>query len=223
MMGFGSMGRGPMGRGRMMRGSLDEEEAGKLYDHGVVVRLMAFVIPYWRYLLLAIVAVVFYTGSVAALPYLVKVAIDSYIRPGDITGLRWVVAAFIIIAGLQFVSQYTHQRIMAYVGQRVLYTLRVTMFNHLQRLSMSYYDRYQVGSIMSRVQNDVPAAPGVPGRLRHDAGRRAEHRRHRGSHVHDERQAGDDHPLRGAPSGDRAHGLAALRPALFHAGPVRHR
>ena len=147
---------GRMGPGRMMRGSwAQEDEGGKLYDHTVVIRLFAFVTPYWRHVLVAIMAVVVYTGTVAAMPYLVKVAIDSYIRPGDISGLRWVVAAFLLIAGVQFVSHYSHQRIMAYVGQRVLYSLRVRMFNHLQQLSMSYYDRYQVGSIMSRVQNDV--------------------------------------------------------------------
>ena len=149
------MGMGRMGSGRMRGSWAQEDEGGKLYDHTVVIRLLAFVTPYWRHVLVAIVAVVVYTGTVASMPYLVKVAIDSYIRPGDISGLRWVVAAFLLIAGVQFVSHYSHQRIMAYVGQRVLYSLRVRMFNHLQQLSMSYYDRYQVGSIMSRVQNDV--------------------------------------------------------------------
>ncbi len=155
----GGMGGGRMGSWarmeRMRRGDFEDEDGGKLYDHTVVVRLLAFVKPYWRQMLLAILAVIVYTASVASLPYLVKVAIDSYIRPGDMSGLRLVVAAFLVIAVVQFASNYANQRLMAHVGQRVLYSLRVVMFKHLQRLSMSYYDRYQVGSIMSRVQNDV--------------------------------------------------------------------
>ena len=156
MRGMGGGGMGSWGRmERMGRGDFDDEDGGKLYDHTVVVRLIAFVTPYWRHMLIAILAVVVYAACVSSLPFLVKVAIDSYIRPGDMSGLRLVVAAFLLIAALQFASNYTNQRIMAYVGQRVLYSLRVVMFSHLQRLSMSYYDRHQVGSIMSRVQNDV--------------------------------------------------------------------
>jgi len=147
----GGMGRMGMGRGNF------QDEGGKVYDHTVVVRLMGFVTPYWRHMVLAILAVIVYTASVATLPYLVKEAIDGYINvnPPDMSGLRLVVLAFLVIAALQFFGNYVQLRIMAFVGQRVLYALRVTMFKHLQKLSMSYYDRHQVGSIMSRVQNDV--------------------------------------------------------------------
>ena len=48
-----------------------------------------------------------------------------------------------------------HMRVMGFVGQRVLYSLRIELFRHLQRLSMKFFDRNEVGRIMSRVQNDV--------------------------------------------------------------------
>ena len=88
-------------------------------------------------------------------PAIVGWTIDSYIRTGDLSGLNLVVFLFVIVSFVQFVSNYIHLRLMAYVGQRVLYKLRVDLFGHLQRLSMSFFDRNEVGRVMSRVQNDV--------------------------------------------------------------------
>ena len=90
-----------------------------------------------------------------ALPWMVALIIDSYVRAGDLAGLNIVVPIFLSIALLQYVSQYTHLRTMALVGQKVLYTLRVGLFRHLQGLSMNYYNRNEVGRVMSVVQNDV--------------------------------------------------------------------
>ena len=145
------------GRGMGGRMGLDQEddEAGQLYDHQVVIRLLGYVRPHWRLLLLTIAAMLVYTGCVVALPYLVKLVIDDYIRQDDLAGLDLVVLAFAGVALLQYGSQYVNLRTMAYVGQRILYQLRMDMFTHLQRLSMSFYDKNEVGRVMSRVQNDV--------------------------------------------------------------------
>ena len=142
-----------MMRGHM--GRLGEDEGGQIYDHQVVTRLFGYLRPYWRLLPITIAAMLVYTGTVVALPWTVKWAIDSYIRPGDLSGLDLVIVVFLLIAAIQFGANYVHLRLMAYLGQRVLYTLRMTLFRHLQRLSMSYHDRHEVGSVMSRVQNDV--------------------------------------------------------------------
>ena len=146
------------------RVDVDDEDRGTMYDHQVVVRLMAYVLPYWPVMLVTIAMMLVYTATVVALPWIVKVTIDSYIlveadeaggRTGDLSGLDLMVVAFLVVAAIQFVSSYAHLKLMARVGQKVLYTLRVGLFNHLQRLSMSYFDRNEVGKVMSRVQNDV--------------------------------------------------------------------
>ena len=152
--GGGMMGGG-MGRFGMGRGLDDEDDLGGIYDHAVVLRLISYVWPYWRRLILIFLSILVYTATVVALPWIVKLAIDSYIRTGNLTGLYLVVGAFMGVAVLQFASQYMHMRIMGFVGQRVLYTLRVELFRHLQRVSMKFFDRNEVGRIMSRVQNDV--------------------------------------------------------------------
>ena len=141
--------------GRWGHMGLDEELEGQLYDHRVVVRLMTYLLPHWRDVAVTTAAIFLYTGTVVALPWLVKLTIDSYIGTGNLSGLNLVALAFIFVASVQFASNYLHLRLMAFVGQRVLYTLRVELFGQLQRLSMSYYDRNEVGRVMSRVQNDV--------------------------------------------------------------------
>ena len=86
---------------------------------------------------------------------MIKLGIDSFIEEGDFDGLTIVFAAFISIALVNWVANYTQQLSMEKVGQGVLYDLRRTMFGHLQKLSLSYYDKTEVGRIMSRVQGDV--------------------------------------------------------------------
>ncbi len=154
---YGGGGGGFVG-GRMMerRMGLDQEDqGGQLYDHKVVVRLADYLKPHWPLLLLTIGAILVYTASVVAIPWLVQLIIDDYIRAGDLSGINWIVAIFVGVAAVQFGANYLHLRVMAFVGARVLYALRVKLFRHIHRLSMSFFDRSEVGMTMSRVQNDV--------------------------------------------------------------------
>ena len=153
--GFG--GRGGYGRG--MRGRLgsdrEEYEDGRVYDHKVVRRLFRYLLPHRPRLLIILVAVMVYTVTVVSLPWMIATIIDDYVRAGDLSGLNVVVPIFLGIALLQYGSQYLHLRTMSFVGQRVLYDLRIGLFSHLQGLSMKFYNRNEVGRVMSRVQNDV--------------------------------------------------------------------
>ena len=155
--GFGGGSWMARGGGRGMSGRLDmeQDDGARLYDHSVVTRLFKYMLPYWPRLLFTVAAIIVYTGSVVAIPWMVALIIDRYVRVGNLEGLNVIVAIFLGIALLQFGAHYLHQRTMAFVGQKVLYTLRVRLFRHLQRLSMSFYNKNEVGRVMSRVQNDV--------------------------------------------------------------------
>ena len=131
-------------------GSLDRLRVGR-----VLVQLAKYVRPHWRLLGPALAAVVVSTAAGVAVPWLVKWVIDSNIRTGDRSGLDLALAVFAAIALVQLVTGYSHARLMDYVGERILYSLRVGLFDHLQRLSMAYFDRTPAGAVMSRVQNDV--------------------------------------------------------------------
>jgi ABC-type multidrug transport system fused ATPase/permease subunit len=60
-----------------------------------------------------------------------------------------------VVAGVQLITNFFRVRIMSRVGQHVLYDVRTAMFDHLQKLSLSFYNRYSVGRVITRVINDV--------------------------------------------------------------------
>jgi ABC-type multidrug transport system fused ATPase/permease subunit len=88
-------------------------------------------------------------------PYLVKVAIDTYITNGDIAGLSWVAAATALAFTGIFAAAAGQSYLLSWVGQRVLATLRGDLFHHLQRLPIGYHDTHIVGVTVSHVINDV--------------------------------------------------------------------
>ena len=137
------------------RGPADEEVFGKVYDQRVVSRIIPYILPYKHLAGVATVAMLIYTGTMVAVPWIIKIGIDGFIAEGDFSGLTWVFALFIGIALVNWGANYVQQMAMAKVSQGTLYDLRRVMFSHLQKLSLSFYDKAEVGRIMSRVQGDV--------------------------------------------------------------------
>ena len=135
--------------------SFGEAREGQAFAWPVVVRLLAFVRPYWQRLLLALTLMLIASGLTLLTPYLIKVAIDDYIIGGDLAGLSRIA---LLTAGA-FVGIYAasagQRYLIAWVGQRVLATLRERLFRHLQQLPLGYHDRHIVGVTISRVINDV--------------------------------------------------------------------
>ena len=83
-----------------------EDEGGQMYDHRVVMRLVVYLRPHWRLILLTIAAVLVYTATVVAMPWLIQHAIDGYIRKDNLGGLNKIVVVFIGVAALQFGANY---------------------------------------------------------------------------------------------------------------------
>jgi ATP-binding cassette subfamily B protein/subfamily B ATP-binding cassette protein MsbA len=95
------------------------------------------------------------TGASVSGPYFVKLAIDEGIAKKDIMALRNIVLIYFGVSLIQVVTNIARVRLMSRVGQHVLYDVRMQMFNHLQKLSLSFYNRYSVGRVITRVINDV--------------------------------------------------------------------
>ena len=134
---------------------LDDRRGMRLYDHGVVVRLAGYLRGQERRLSLAIAAIIVYAVTVAALPWIIRQVVDSHIPAGDKSAVDLAALAFAAVVTVQFVTNYLHRRLDAFVGQEILYRLRTDLFDHVQRLSMSFFDRNEAGRVMSRVQNDT--------------------------------------------------------------------
>jgi len=132
-----------------------EEAYDKGYDPKVARGLLQFIKPYTRQMLISLAFMVIVTAASVSGPYFVKLAIDEGIGKRDIFALRNIVIAYFIVAGVQLITNFYRVRIMSRVGQHVLYDVRTKMFDHLQKLSLSFYNRYSVGRIITRVINDV--------------------------------------------------------------------
>jgi ATP-binding cassette, subfamily B, multidrug efflux pump len=149
-----------------MSDSREEEKLGKVYDTQLTRRLIKYLRPYrWRVALAVSMAL-----GVAAMelvgPYLFGIGIDWYIVPGfahaittkaAFAGLLWVVLVFLASLFSSFGLQYAQVRIMQWVGQETMYDLRKEIFEHLQRLPMSFFDRSPVGRLVTRATTDVDA------------------------------------------------------------------
>jgi ATP-binding cassette, subfamily B, multidrug efflux pump len=140
---------------RVIQPPPQEDILQKGYDPEVTRRLAQFVKPYKGQFLAALILM--FTNSAAAVagPYLVKMALDAGLDGQSLPALRQAVLLYVAAAGVQWISIYLRVNIMAYAGQSIIYDLRSRMFEHLQKLSLSFYSRYSVGRIITRVMNDV--------------------------------------------------------------------
>ncbi|MCL5959458.1 MAG: ABC transporter ATP-binding protein, partial [Chloroflexi bacterium] len=132
-----------------------DEAIAKVYDHRIAMRLLGYLGPFkWR---IALSVLFLLTASAASLagPYLIKLAIDSGIGQKDLLTLDAVIAIFVGAQLANWGASYGQTYLMSWVGQNIIFRLRQQLFDHLQRLSFSFYDHTGVGRLMSRVQNDV--------------------------------------------------------------------
>src|ERR1700685_3815568 len=137
----------------------EEEKLGKLYDSTLTRRLMKYLRPYRWYVVAAVSLTLGVTGMELVGPYLIHIAVDNYLVPGfnysithraALMGLLWVVAVSTGALVGSFVLQYAQVRIMQWVGQETMYDLRKEIFEHLQRLPMSFFDRSPIGRLVTR-------------------------------------------------------------------------
>ncbi|HLB28491.1 MAG TPA: ABC transporter transmembrane domain-containing protein, partial [Dehalococcoidales bacterium] len=133
----------------------DDVVYGKPYDSRVFARMIRYFAPYKVALPLTIAATILYTFSNVLSPYLVGLAEDKYILAGNTAGLTMIVFLFLGNSLLNWAAYYTQIKAEARLGQGILLSLRSQVFDHLQRLSLKFFDVNKVGRIMSRVLNDV--------------------------------------------------------------------
>jgi ATP-binding cassette, subfamily B, multidrug efflux pump len=133
----------------------DDSDRGARYDAALLRRLIGYLRPY-RGLTAAAIALLM-TQSVLALigPRLTEHALDVAIPKHDLGLLGLLAGLYLATLLLDLVVEYGGTLLTAYIGQRVMYDLRMQIFGHLQRLSISYFDRHPVGRLMTRVTSDV--------------------------------------------------------------------
>ncbi|MBT9173768.1 MAG: putative multidrug export ATP-binding/permease protein [Syntrophomonadaceae bacterium] len=118
-------------------------------------RLLIKLIPYWPRVLGAAVSTLAVMGLALIIPQLFRLTIDQAIQGSQAFYLPWIALSLLIFTVIKGVFSFTQRYWMEHVAQKLIYTLRNELFEHLQQLSFSFYDHTQTGQLMSRVTADV--------------------------------------------------------------------
>jgi ATP-binding cassette subfamily B multidrug efflux pump len=135
----------------------DDDVIGKAYDARLMRRLLGYLRPHWRSVLLGLVVIVCTSLLQLVQPWLTKIAIDDYIAHGDLAGVGRVAALFLAVLAGVFVLEFAQTWISQTIGQGIMFEMRMAIYGHLQRVDVAFYDRHAVGRLMTRVTSDVDA------------------------------------------------------------------
>jgi ATP-binding cassette, subfamily B, multidrug efflux pump len=136
-----------------------EEEIFAGFDGRIMRRFWDFISPYRRRLVLAVLAVLVFSASQISIPLIVRSVIDDALVPNARN--EWLLTlgalVFFAIVSFNFVANLLQEMLVGRIAERLLIDLRRAMYAHLQRVSLSFMDKTEVGRLMSRLQGDVHA------------------------------------------------------------------
>ncbi|MCE5286591.1 MAG: lipid A export permease/ATP-binding protein MsbA [Pelosinus sp.] len=124
-------------------------------------RLMNYIRPYMGKMAAAIVCIILAASGNLYVPWIIKDVIDKVLMTKDMTMLNVIAFGIIVIFFFRGIFSYGQTYLMSYVGQKVIIDIREEVYRHIQRLSLSYYEKRQTGTIMSYITNDVSAVQGA--------------------------------------------------------------
>ncbi len=130
---------------------------GKAYDARLMRRLLTYIRPYRWSALLAFVYIIAGSALSVLPPWLTKLAIDRYIRSGNLAGLNQIAMLYVLALAGTLVFSYGQTWVLNLMGQRIMVDLRMQIFERLQELDVAFFDRNPVGRLMTRVTTDVDA------------------------------------------------------------------
>lgn len=151
---------------------VEETPSSRSYDRRLLLRLAASVLPWWRWVAVALFFLLANSVLQVLTPLLTKVAVDRYLAPTGVETLPWLernlpadrwqglahvslLYLAVILAGL--VCDFMQQFLMQRTGQYAMFDLRRRIMTKLQRLEVSFFDRNPVGRLVTRVTSDVDA------------------------------------------------------------------
>ncbi|MBA3827253.1 MAG: ABC transporter ATP-binding protein, partial [Ktedonobacterales bacterium] len=131
----------------------DEEESGN-FSIALLRRFFPYLRRYRSQVIWSAIFMVIFTALNVANPLLIGIAIDLVSR-GNLPGMLWLSGVLLVVNIAMWQAQYWQIWLMSWAGEQMLYDLSGDMFEHLQQLSLGFYDRTQIGRVMSRLQSDI--------------------------------------------------------------------
>ena len=137
--------------------SYEEQIFGRVFDGHVIQRFFAFVWPYRLTVLFALLAVIVFVSTQLSIPLIILFIIDHVLLTSADTVLTLgsVIAVFAFVVMINYASNFLQEMLVGRVAENVIIDLRRAMFSHLQKVSLSFMDKTEVGRLMSRLQSDT--------------------------------------------------------------------
>ncbi|MBP2638352.1 MAG: putative multidrug export ATP-binding/permease protein [Firmicutes bacterium] len=121
------------------------------------LRLLSYARPYLPRLALAVVCILVAASANLYVPWIIKDVIDGVLASKDMVKLNAITIGIVVVFFLRGIFFFGQTYLMSFIGQKVIIDIREAVYRHLQRLSLSYYEKRQTGAIMSHITNDVAA------------------------------------------------------------------
>lgn len=118
-------------------------------------RLLSYLKPHWRRMALAILALLVSSGFGLVFPLVIVNLLDSVTKAKDFGPLNLLAGALVLIFLLQAAFSFAQSYLLTYVGERIVFDLRTSLYSHLQKLSLDFYATRRVGDLVSRLSSDV--------------------------------------------------------------------
>lgn len=125
------------------------------------VRLLKYIKPYLHRMFVAIFCIILAASANLYVPWILRDIIDEVLTTKNMSMLNTIAGGIVIVFFLRGIFFYGQTYLMSYIGQKVIIDIREAVYRHLQRLSLSYYEKRQTGQLMSYITNDVAAVQGA--------------------------------------------------------------
>ncbi|UCD98297.1 MAG: ABC transporter ATP-binding protein [Chloroflexota bacterium] len=118
-------------------------------------RLLQYVRPYTKWMVVSIIALIFSVGLGLILPLVIRNLVDLIFVENDLQRLNQLAIGLFAVFILQSIASFIHQLSLAFVGENAVVDIRVKVFGHLHSLSLRFFGDYRTGEIVSRITNDT--------------------------------------------------------------------
>lgn len=123
----------------------------------IYMRLLQYIKPYIPRMIVAIFCIIMAACANLYVPWILRDVIDEVLTTQNTVLLNTIAIGIVVVFFLRGIFFYGQTYLMSYIGQKVIIDIREDVYRHLQRLSLSYYEKRQTGKIMSYITNDVSA------------------------------------------------------------------
>ncbi len=133
----------------------EQNISGSIVDLGILRRLFSFATPYIKQFYVLVFLTITLALLVPARPFLIQRTIDQDIANGDLNGLVNMIIILVVLLFTQSIVQYYHTYLSGWLGQYIIKDIRISLFRHLQRLKLKFFDNTPIGRLVTRNVSDI--------------------------------------------------------------------